>query len=109
MEPTPLRCPLCAGPLAEDDLDHFVCEVGHGLTGDELRQAANFRASAALWMAIEALGSEAQALRRLAARGGDDPRLRGMIKQAEEDARLLRQIAGAHWPPSESEEWPYGA
>jgi hypothetical protein len=96
-----LRCPLCAGPLAEENLDHFVCAVGHGLSRDELRQAANYRATVALWMAIEALRSEAEALRRLTAGAGDDPRWRAMADQADEDADLLRNIARLHDPLAE--------
>ena len=95
----PMWCPLCAGPLTEEDLDRFVCAVGHTLSRDELRRAANERANMALWMAIEALGSEAKALRRLAGDGGgNDRRWTGMADQADEDARLLRGIADAHHP-----------
>lgn len=94
-----LRCPLCAGPLTAGDLDRFVCAVGHELSGKDLRQAANYRATVALWMAIEALRSEGEALRRLAGGAGDDPRWHAMADQADEDARLLRNIARLHDSP----------
>ena len=70
-----------------------MCAVGHGLSREELRQAANYRATLALWMAIEALRSEAQALRRLAPGVCDDPRWHAMADQADEDARLLHNLA----------------
>ena len=93
-----MRCPLCAGPLREEAVDVFKCEVGHELDGEELQQAATARASVALWMAIEALDTEAQALRLLAATGaGDAPPT--LADQAEADARLLRKLALTHVPP----------
>ena len=93
-----MRCPLCAGPLREEAVDVFRCEVGHELRGGDLHQAATARASVALWMAIEALDTEADALRRLSASGAADapPTL---ADQAEADARLLRRISAAHVPP----------
>ena len=91
-----MRCPLCAGPLTRRDADLFSCEVGHELSDVELRQAATARATVALWMAIEALGSEASALRRLAASEGDDGIFRAMAGQAEADERLLRELATSH-------------
>ncbi len=93
-----MRCPLCAGPLREETVDLFKCEVGHELRGGELHQAATARASVALWMAIEALDTEAEALRRLSAVGvADAPPT--LADQAEADARLLRKISAAHVPP----------
>ena len=93
-----MRCPLCAGPLREEAVDLFKCEVGHELRGDDLHLAATARASVALWMAIEALETEAHALRLLSASGATDapPTL---ADQAEADARLLRKISAAHVPP----------
>ena len=93
-----MRCPLCAGPLREEAVDLFKCEVGHELRGGELHQAATARASVALWMAIEALETEAQALRRLSALG-DGEAAPTLADQAEADARLLRKISVAHVPP----------
>ena len=76
----------------------FKCEVGHELHGEELHRAATARASVALWMAIEALETEAQALRLLSTSGpGDAPPT--LADQAEADARLLRKISAAHVPP----------
>ena len=93
-----MRCPLCAGPLREEAVDLFKCEVGHELRGDDLHLAATARASVALWMAIEALESEALALRLLSTTGATDAPPT-MAEQAEADARLLRKISAAHVPP----------
>ena len=93
-----MRCPLCAGPLREEAVDLFKCEVGHELRGGELHRAATARASVALWMAIEALETEAQALRLLSSSGAADAPP-ALAEQAEADARLLRQISAAHVPP----------
>ncbi len=86
-----MRCPLCAGPLREEAVDVFKCEVGHELRGGDLHLAATARASVALWMAIEALETEAQALRLLSMSGAADAPPT-MAEQAEADARLLRKI-----------------
>jgi GAF domain-containing protein len=93
-----MRCPLCAGPLREESANLFTCEVGHQLRGDELHQAATSRASVALWMAIEALESEAVALRSLAERAPADG-VADLAAHAEHDARLLRTLSTAHVPP----------
>ena len=98
-----MRCPLCAGPLREEAVDLFKCEVGHELRGDDLHLAATARASVALWMAIEALETEAEALRRLSTSGAAEapPTL---AEQAEADARLLRKSSAAHVPPGNLRE-----
>lgn len=89
-----MQCPLCGGPLEVRNDDLFVCEVGHELDDDELRATASTRAMVALWMAIEALEVEADALNALAALGGDEDAGR-LAAQATADAGLLRRLAGA--------------
>lgn len=93
-----MRCPMCAGPLHEEAANVFRCEVGHELVGDELQNAATSRASVALWMAIEALETEASAFHAVADRA-DMSDMREMAEQAERDARLLRELSTAHTPP----------
>ena len=58
---------------------------------------AGDRVTMAFWLAIEALDTEAETLRVLAANDGGDERL---ADQATEDARVLRELAGAHLQPS---------
>jgi hypothetical protein len=91
-----MQCPLCAGPLHLENPDLFACERGHQLQGAELARAAAERTTIAFWMAIEALETEAEALRILAAADGGDTELAG---QAAEDAKLLRDLASAHLKP----------
>jgi transcriptional regulator with GAF, ATPase, and Fis domain len=93
-----MRCPLCAGPLHEEAANIFRCEVGHEIAGDDLQNAATSRASVALWMAIEALETEATALRSVYERSGIGETAE-MAEQAERDARLLRELSTAHEPP----------
>lgn len=92
-----MQCPLCGGPLRLEE-GVFLCERQHRLDGDQLRAAAATRVSSAFWMAIEALESEATALRSLATLTSADGTSAALAEQAEEDARLLRQLAGAHLP-----------
>lgn len=65
-----------------------------------MRVAASNRVLVALWMAIEALETEAQALRLSAtlARDGEDDVV-GLAAQAERDAEVLRKLAGSHVLP----------
>ena len=103
-----MQCPLCAGPLHIEQADQFACERGHRLGGEALAEAAAARVTIAFWMAIEALESEAEALRVLTAdhveastrsyarRFGEDEEL---AEQAADDARVLRDLASAHLRP----------
>ena len=93
-----MQCPLCAGPLHIEQADEFACERGHRLGGEALAEAAAARVTIAFWMAIEALESEAEALRVLAADHGGDEEL---AEQAADDARVLRDLASAHLRPLE--------
>jgi|SRR3954469_24297449 len=86
-----MQCPLCAGPLHLENPERFVCARGHALTGSELAESTASRVTIAFWMAIEALDSEAEALRILAARDGGSNEL---ASQAAKDAQLLREMAG---------------
>ncbi len=94
-----MECPLCGGPLHAEADAVFVCERGHAMDPDQLHVAAGSRATAALWMAIAALESEASALRMLASMSSADGRTAQQARRAEEDARLLREMASAHVPP----------
>ena len=93
-----MRCPLCGGPLHVEDEARFACERGHELEPTAMRAAASSRVSVALWMAIEALESEAVALRLLASMDGADSGGVARADQAEEDARVLREVATGHAP-----------
>ena len=95
-----MQCPLCGGPLHIETPNTFRCERGHELHGAGLAQTAAARVTMAFWMAIEALDSEAEALRVLATEHGGDPDL---AARAAEDARLLRQMASAHLTPLNSD------
>ena len=100
-----MQCPLCGGPLRFEDVQRFVCEREHELNPDEMRVAASTRVAGALWMAIEALETEAEALRVLAAsglgRGDRGDRGNGeqdLAEKAAADARMLRGLADEHLP-----------
>ena len=88
-----MQCPLCAGPLTLEHPERFACRRGHQLTPTQLEQAAEARVSVALWMAIEALESQAEALRIMGLASDDVP---DMAAQADKDARILRQVVRAH-------------
>lgn len=90
-----MRCPLCGGPLHVDEAEHFVCERGHDTTPEQLQAAALHRVTIALWMAIEALETEAQALQMLAASNRGDGSA-GLAEQAEKDALVLRTLVTSH-------------
>lgn len=94
-----MTCPLCGGPLHVDDVGRFACERQHAMDPDQMRVAASARVSSALWLSIEALQSEAEALRILASRGASADGLTEQAEQAEKDALLLRGLAAAHVPP----------
>jgi hypothetical protein len=97
-----MECPQCGGPLhAEADVV-FACERGHALDADQLGVAAGSRATAALWMAIAALETEAAALRMLASMSSADGKATQLADRAEEDALILRKISTAHVPPDRS-------
>jgi GAF domain-containing protein len=70
----------------------FACERGHALDPGQLRIATASRVSTALWMAIEALESEAAALRTLSSLSRADGDAAALADRAEEDARLLRKV-----------------
>ena len=93
-----MQCPLCAGPLHIRDLDRFACERGHEVGANDLRVTTQARVTVAFWMAIEALQTEAEALRALAAAGHPDGTVE-LADQADKDAMLLREVASAHLPP----------
>ncbi|MEW6470949.1 MAG: hypothetical protein AB1679_01645 [Actinomycetota bacterium] len=90
-----MQCPLCAGPLRLAADTEFACERGHEMGPEELAAAAASRVTTAFWMAIEALESEAAGLRTLAASGYGN-HLVGLAQRADEDARILRDVADAH-------------
>lgn len=99
-----MKCPLCGGPLHIREAERFACERGHEMNEAELEVAVSSRASIAMWMAIEALESEAEALRTLAAASADGSRYAEQAGAAEKDATLLRNLANGHVPPGHLEE-----
>lgn len=98
-----MQCPLCAGPLHIEDVDRFACERGHEIVADDLRLTTQARVTVAFWMAIEALETEAEALRVLAASGHGDGAV-DHAEQAAEDAEILRQLSTRHLPEQYAEE-----
>ena len=91
-----MQCPLCGGPLHIERAELFACERGHQLEGDELARSVASRVTMAFWLAIEALETEAEALRMLSGGQGDNDQL---AEQAADDARVLRELATAHLAP----------
>ena len=83
-----MRCPLCGGPVHEEDPGRSVCEVGQA----ELVRSADQRLAEALWMAIEALHNGADAL-RVTGMSADG---RSHADDADEQARVLRDLARRH-------------
>jgi hypothetical protein len=81
---------LCGGPLHVEAND-LVCRRGHELDAVAFRESAAARASVALWLAIDALESQAEGLRFVARSQGDHADLM-LAEQAESDARLLREL-----------------
>jgi hypothetical protein len=91
-----MQCPLCGGPLHIERAELFACERGHELNGDELTRAVASRVTMAFWLAIEALETEAEALRVLSDGQGSNEQL---AHQAVDDAQVLRKLATAHLAP----------
>ncbi len=85
-----MRCPLCSGPVREAD-GRLACEVGHEVAEDDLRESTDARLAEALWMAIEALDSEAQVL-GLLGRGSDNR----FADDAASQAAMLPDFARRH-------------
>jgi hypothetical protein len=94
-----MRCPLCNGPVHEED-DDLVCAVGHRFVDAEMLRATNVRLSAALWMAIEALDNEATVLKIV--KGSDQTQAEAWAEEATNQAQLLRDFAQRHAPRSET-------
>lgn len=78
-----------------DEAERVVCERGHEMAPQQLQAAALHRVTIALWMAIEALETEAQALQVLAASGRGDGSA-ALAEQAEKDALVLRTLVNTH-------------
>lgn len=92
-----MTCPLCGAPLAAEEAFSALSERADELPAEELGATAAARVAAAFWMAIEALESEAQALRALAGPPlGGGVGMDGSAEQAEQDARLLRALGERH-------------
>jgi hypothetical protein len=104
-----MQCPLCGGPLRLEGLQTFVCEREHEMNADQMRAAASTRVATALWMAIEALETEAEALRVMTAHGldrGDGDQ--DLADRAAADARMLRELASEHVPTDGARGAPNG-
>ena len=88
LEPEPvLHCPLCNGPLRQEG-DMFACVIDHKSTSAEVVRHTELRLAEALWMAVEALDSEAMMLRLLS----DSPDAVQLAADAEAQRELLRQF-----------------
>jgi len=94
-----MSCPLCGGPLHVADAGQFVCERTHAMDAQQLQVATASRVTLALWSSIEALQSEAEALRAIAVAGHGDGSTSELAAQADKDALVLRELVLAHLPP----------
>jgi hypothetical protein len=94
---------LCAGPLHIEVEDRFACERGHQIEADDLLGSAQTRVTIAFWMAIEALDTEAEALRVLSSSGHADVAAHH-AEEAARDAELLRELASRHLPPDDGDD-----
>ena len=91
-----MHCPLCGGPVEATDPDAFACAVGHVVASEALERHAELRLAEAMWMAIEALESEAEVLEATGTGGagtGFAADARGQASGARR--RLLTQPFGA--------------
>jgi hypothetical protein len=89
--PTVLHCPLCNGPLHTEE-SGLVCTIGHRVEIEDAIRHTNARLAEAMWMAIEALDSEAMTLRLLST----EPDAERMADDAEQQAQLLRAFSRRH-------------
>ena len=85
-----MQCPMCASTLHLEHPDRYVGPHDHLLAGEELERAAAVRVTVAFWMAIDALESQAEALRAV---GRSDSEHLRLADQADDDARVLRDLA----------------
>ena len=86
-----VHCPLCNGPLHQE-ADVFVCVIDHKATPADVIRHTEARLAEALWMAIEALDSEAMMLRLLS----DSPDAAKLAADAEAQGELLREFGSRH-------------
>lgn len=86
-----LTCPICAGPLHVQDPERVFCDRGHEMTSDDAARRLNHRLQEALWMALNALETEAEMWRSVAELDGSD---KAMIRTDEIDdqAELIRSV-----------------
>ena len=89
-----MRCPLCSGPVLDEGPTQLRA-IGHSVEFADTGRSMDARLAEALWMAIEALDSEAEVLRMVNA-SDDAP---GMAAEAERQAQLLRDFAKRHASP----------
>ena len=86
-----LHCPLCDGPVHEEEPGRYACAIDHEVGREALERHADLRLAEALWMAIEALDSEAEVLRVVG-----DGQSAGLADDAEKQAAILREFARRH-------------
>ncbi len=99
--PSPYSCPECGGVLWEVDdgeLTRFRCRTGHAFSTDSVLAEQSERLEQALWVALKTLDENASLLRRMAKQAQQNghpwlvERLNGRIKEAVQQATLLRQV-----------------
>ena len=86
-----LTCPICFGPLHFEDPDNVACERGHGQSTEEAITRINDRLQASLWMALNALDTEASMWAALAESNGSTDAAEHRDR-AESEAALLRDV-----------------
>ncbi|MDQ1518931.1 MAG: two-component system, chemotaxis family, protein-glutamate methylesterase/glutaminase, partial [Actinomycetota bacterium] len=99
-EPAGFVCPDCGGSLFEFDADslRLRCRVGHGWTGEALREANHRRFEEALWTAVRVLEEDVALQERMASRARAQEHhhaLARIERRLAERARLLEVVRTA--------------
>ena len=90
--PAIVHCPLCGGPVHDEQDGPLRCAIGHQVTAEELAAATERRLAEAMWNAIEALDSEAMVLRLLEPTAHSE----SLAREAERQAAMLLDFATRH-------------
>jgi two-component system chemotaxis response regulator CheB len=102
--PSGFACPDCHGALWElhdGELIRFRCRTGHAFSPDSAAAGLDENVERALWASLRSLEEKGALARKLmaSAAGRDLPLVVGMyekrLREAEENARILRRILGA--------------
>ena len=86
-----LTCPICSGPLHLKNPDGAFCDRGHDMTSEQAAEALNRRLTEALWMALNALETEAEMWRSVAEVNGSEKPTE-QRNNVDEQADLVRNL-----------------